>query len=237
MTHEKKSAHDTLSLPPGTSTVLAEILQSEEVVAGDGSCLPLRDNIPLLECLILQAWVREREPYRILEIGLAYGVSTLFLCDALTWQQGTIYHVIDPYQDRDWQSIGWLNLLRAGYADKIQFHKDTSDAVLPQLIAGGMRFDFVLIDGAHDAYQVQSDVEYAEKLLAPGGVIALDDIQLPAVQAAVDSLPRRGFQQLPVPAPYDRSRPVRLRRLNNSHLSRVVAFQHCIDSRSGETGK
>lgn len=201
------------------------MLQQAEVIAADGSRLPLRDNIPVLECLILQAWVRGHKPNRLLEIGLGYGVSTLFLCDALTWQKGAIYHIIDPYQDRDWHSIGWLNLVRAGYADRVQIHKDLSGTVLPQLYADEIRFDFILVDGSHDAQQVRDDVGYGVELLAPGGIIALDDIQLPAVQTAVAKLTRRGLQQLSIPSPLDKSIPVRLRQMNHTPPSRVVALQ------------
>lgn len=217
--------------PETSNAILAEILQQNKVTAVDGSKVPLRDHIPELECRILQAWVQAQMPHRILEIGLAYGISTLFLCDVLNWQSGRIvYHVIDPYQERDWQSIGWFNLIRAGYAPSIELHKETSSAALPALLAAGMQFDFALIDGSHEATQVQHDVEYTHHLIVPGGIIALDDIQLAAVQAAVLYLTRLGYQQLTIPEPFLHSHPIRVRRMSRIHPSRVVAFRKTTDS-------
>lgn len=213
-------------LPVGTNAVLAEMLNSGHVTCADGRRLPLHSHVPLLECRILQEWVKVIQPRRVLEIGLAYAVSTLFLCDTLDWDREITYHVVDPYQERDWQSIGWLNLVRAGYADSIHLHTEVSSVVLPQFRQAAMQFDFVLIDGSHKLQEVCSDVEHAKHLLAHGGVIALDDIHLSSVQAAVEYLIEQGFQQLPVPKVFDQSLPVRLRRMNNTYPSRVVAFHH-----------
>lgn len=213
-------------LPAGTNAVLADMLNSGHVTCADGSRLPLHSHVPLLECRILQEWVKVIQPRRLLEIGLAYAVSTLFVCDMLDWDQTIAYHVIDPYQARDWQSIGWLNLVRAGYAETVHLHTEKSSAVLPQFRAADLQFDFVLIDGSHKLQEVCSDVEHATHLLAPGGVIALDDIHLASVQTAVAHLLEEGFQQLPIPKVFDQSLPVRLRRMSNTYPSRVVAFHH-----------
>jgi hypothetical protein len=57
--------------------------------------------------------------------------------------------------------------------------------VLPRLIADGARFDFAFVDGNHQFDGVFVDLFYLGRLVEPGGVVFLDDYQLPGVRRAV----------------------------------------------------
>ncbi|MCP4937425.1 MAG: class I SAM-dependent methyltransferase [bacterium] len=213
-------------LPADTNPVLVEILQSKQVQTESGDGLPLHSHIPLLECCILQEWVKSVRPRRVLEIGFAYGISTMFLCDVLDWQTTEEYHVLDPHQARDWHHIGLLNLQRAGYGDKVQWHEKASIDILPRFISTGMLFDFILVDGSHQAPQVRLDAEQCDQLLSADGIIAFDDIQLPAVATAVSFLIReRAYTQLPIPDLLANALPIRIRRMNQVPVSRVVVLK------------
>ena len=97
------------------NTTLKTILATNQVIGPDGSRLPLHSGISPKACQLMQAWIAEHGPKRLLEIGLAYGVSSLFICDAIADWQDVGYHIIDPFQHRDWQSIGLRNLDQAGF--------------------------------------------------------------------------------------------------------------------------
>ena len=205
---------------------LAGILTRGKVRAADGEEVPLHSHIPLLECQIIQAWLREYQPQRLLEIGMAYAISTLAICEAIAWHRVRYYHVIDPFQRSAWRSIGLLNLEEAGYANAITWHEATSEEALPKLLHAEMRFDFALIDGSHEEVDVLRDARDVHALLEENGVVVFDDIQLPGVMAGVEYLKTHlGYVQLALPEPFLHSIPVRVRRLNQVPESRVVGLR------------
>src|SRR5687768_8657827 len=65
---------------------------------------------------LLQRAVRDIRPAVSLEIGLAYGVSTLFICDAIqSLPSPGVHIVLDPFQHGKWQGIGLRNIAEAGF--------------------------------------------------------------------------------------------------------------------------
>jgi predicted O-methyltransferase YrrM len=117
-----------------------------------------------------------------LEVGMAYGLSTLAICQALE-DRGIGSHIaIDPMQHRDWNAIGLLNIKRAGLENRVRFFEASSDEVLPQLVVAGEKIDFAFIDGMHLFDYTLVDFYYIDKLLTVGGYVVFDDIGMPAVR-------------------------------------------------------
>jgi hypothetical protein len=56
---------------------------------------------------------------------------------------------------------------------------------LPSLLASVLKVQFVLIDGWHTFDQVLLDFFYVDKLLEDGGIVAFDDVVMPAINRAV----------------------------------------------------
>lgn len=179
-------------------SVLGQMLDSQQVVARDGSTIPLNSQISREEGAALQRLIRASKPRVSLEVGLAYGVSALYICEALAEAGGTKHIVIDPYQ-RGAESIdfvagsdhtmrvgfdglGLLNLERAGYAGLVEFHGEPSFRVLPALERSGQRIDFAFIDGWHTFDYAMIDFFYVDRLLNVGGLLVLDDTVYPALQ-------------------------------------------------------
>lgn len=57
---------------------------------------------------------------------------------------------------------------------------------MPRLLAEGRRFDFAFLDGNHRFEGVFLDLIYSGRLLKEGGIVFVDDTQLPGVRRAVD---------------------------------------------------
>lgn len=185
--------------------VLADILESGHVTADNGVRLPVHSQIPRGEGDALTALVEQVAPTRSVEIGLAYGVSSLFICDALAAVGAERHWVVDPLQfgqrggDRDmvfegaqwqdldwspetgWRGIGLANLRRAGFGDLVEHLNAPSHLALPPLIEAGERIDFAFIDGWHTFDYVLADFFLIDMLLNEGGVIAFDDASNPAI--------------------------------------------------------
>lgn len=72
----------------------------------------------------------------------------------------------------------------------VQFRVGSSHETLPPLEADGVELDLVLVDGSHAFPLPMLDWFYAGSLLRRGGVLMVDDLELPAVRVLLDYLQR-----------------------------------------------
>jgi predicted O-methyltransferase YrrM len=177
-------------LPGGAADVnpvLEEILRTGRVATPAGGSVALWSNVSPGAGAFLQGLVERVQPEQCLEVGLAQGLSALYLCDALE-KAGRGRHIaIDPNQHGgawgdSWEGAGLHSLERAGYAERVEFHGEPSFRVLPRLEAEGLRLDLAFIDGWHTFDFSLVDFFYIDRMLRPGGVVAIDDAQWPSVR-------------------------------------------------------
>jgi predicted O-methyltransferase YrrM len=175
------------------NTVLERILSTQTVTDG-AVTLPLRHpdfpSLPVAldapEGAFLTEIIRRVRPEASIEIGMAYGVSTLFICDALRQLGHPVAHTaIDPYQSTQWRGIGLSNVRAAGFADMVTLIEEPSEFVLPRLAQLGQSVDFAFVDGWHTFDQVISEFFYLDRMLRPGGVIAFDDADRRSVNRVI----------------------------------------------------
>lgn len=187
--------------------VLAEMLQTGVVVSESGKTHRIHSHIPLKEGVFLQELVAKVKPKVSLEVGLAYGVSTLFICDALAQLPNPRHIVIDPHQlqpsstHMSFEGLGLQTLRKAGYEHLIEFHGAPSYLALPELVSKGTKVDFAFIDGWHTFDYAFMDFFYVDLLLNPGGVVVIDDTDFPSVwkvcRFIVTNLPYSVVGQVP----------------------------------------
>ena len=140
--------------------------------------------------MALREWVRKEHALRTLETGLGYAISTLFICEGLLENGTDGRHVAaDPYQFRGlpmhqttYGGVGLQILEDAGVRDLVEFHTEESQIVLPRLLADGRRFDLAFLDGNHRFEGIFLDLVYSGRLLEEGGIVFVDDTQLPGVR-------------------------------------------------------
>jgi predicted O-methyltransferase YrrM len=121
---------------------------------------------------------------RTIEVGLALGVSALFLCMAVVERDGG--HVaVDPFQESSWNGAGLRTLREAGVNELVEVIQEESQLALPRLVAGGRRFDFAFVDGDHRFEGVFLDLYFMTRLVRPGGLVVVDDTWMPAVRLAL----------------------------------------------------
>ena len=134
----------------------------------------------------LRSWVTREAATRTIEVGLGYGISALFICEGLlaNGDADARHVVIDPHQDTRFADCGLQFLDDAGIAGMVEFQAGESQAVLPRFLAEGRRFDLAFVDGNHRFDGVFVDLVYLGRLVRAGGVVFVDDYQLPAVARA-----------------------------------------------------
>jgi hypothetical protein len=108
--------------------LIVQLLASRIVTADDGQAYPLQYNISLEEGTLLQRVITEIKPTVTLEVGMAYAISTLFICDALMDIGGSAHHhAIDPLQREHYRDIGVSHIRQGGYAAMITLHREGSE--------------------------------------------------------------------------------------------------------------
>ena len=133
----------------------------------------------------LEAWVRRHAATRTIEVGLGYGIAALFICAGLSDAgAGAAHLAIDPHQATRFAGCGLQVIAEAGLADLVELLEERSEIALPRLLAEHRTFDFAFVDGNHRFDGVFLDLIYLGRLLRPGGVVFVDDHQLPAVARA-----------------------------------------------------
>ena len=135
----------------------------------------------------LRGWVLRESASQTIEVGLGYGISTLYTCEALSMstEPAPRHLAIDPHQANRFSNCGLQFLDEAGVRHMVDHHSRESQIVLPRLVESGRRFDLAFIDGNHRFDGVFLDLVYLGRLVRPGGIIFADDFQLPSVAKAV----------------------------------------------------
>ncbi len=168
--------------------VLAEMYRTGRVTLPDGSSAPtLEHGLPQEEGKELYDLVRAYRPGITLEVGMAHGKSTLWICQALA-DNGKGRHIaMDPWQDNypGGPSPGLWNLEQAGLRHLVEFHLDSSHRVLPALELRGQQIDFAFIDGFHTFDHTLTDFFLIDKMLTLDGLIVFDDVSWPSVRKVV----------------------------------------------------
>ncbi|HKR64505.1 MAG TPA: class I SAM-dependent methyltransferase [Thermoanaerobaculia bacterium] len=151
----------------------------------DGSHIRVNSSITYDDCLLVERMIQKTAATSAIEVGMAFGISSLAIASSLLRRDETRYVVIDPHQSHGWKNAGVHLLRRAGLADMVQLIEEPSQLVLPRLAAQGERFDFVFIDGWHTFDHALVDFFFCDMLLNPGGVMMLDDVGYPAIDRVV----------------------------------------------------
>lgn len=162
--------------------IIEEIYQNGYCIAEDGTRFDLWSAISQQEGQFIASIVRDLKPTVSVEIGMALGLSTLFITDALANQTQKNHIVIDPNQYEEYQWLGLQNVQKAGFDNFVTHHNMYSYEMLPQLLASGVRADFAFIDGNHLFDHAFLDFFYLDMMLNVGGVIVFDDSNWPAVR-------------------------------------------------------
>lgn len=144
-------------------------------------------NIPPLEIIF-----NEIKPKKILEIGSFEGRSTKFFIEmSAKYTDELEIHCIDSWEGGQEHVNKWdmssveqtfehninLVLSQATNSVKVMKYKGYSHERMIELLAKGYSnyFDFIYIDGSHEAPDVLFDALLAHRLVKVGGVIAFDD--------------------------------------------------------------
>jgi hypothetical protein len=104
---------------------------------------------PFTQGYALYSLAVEEKLAETLEVGLAYGGSALFLCEAHRTMGHGRHTAIDPFEATYFggEALRWVEA--AGLTSVFRWIEARSDTALPALRSSGDRFDLVYLDGSH----------------------------------------------------------------------------------------
>jgi predicted O-methyltransferase YrrM len=180
---------------PGRGAAIRQVRHVIERLVRDGTAVARSDQslhslfpvaITAADGESLGGWVTRAGAVQTIEIGLGYGISALFIGEALLSSgDADARHVaLDPYQATRFADCGLQFLDEAGLGTLMEFHAEESQIALPRFLTEGRTFDLAFVDGNHRFEGVFLDLVYLGRLVRAGGIVFLDDYQLPAVARA-----------------------------------------------------
>jgi len=171
----------------GLREVIERLVRDGTAVArSDGSVHQIFPvGIGIVEGEALRDWIVREGATRTIEVGLGYGIAALFACEGLLANSENARHVVvDPCQRTRFADCGLQFLDEAGVSELVEFHAEESQIALPRFLSKGRTFDLAFVDGNHRFDCVFLDLVYLGRLVRGGGVVFVDDFQLPSVARA-----------------------------------------------------
>ena len=167
--------------------------------AGENPRSAFPATLPREDGLLLSRVATETDAKSVLEVGMAFGVSTLFLFDSPGADERRVTS-IDPFQPSWFDNIGVLNVARAGFAERHECFEAPSHSAMPRLLDAGQQYDLIFLDGNHRFEHTLVDFHFAFRLAPVGGHILFHDVWLPSVRKVLTYILRSDIAVEPAPA-------------------------------------
>ena len=170
---------------------IQNIIQSK-IMSTLNNTTKLHSNVNAREGNLLSTIIKDHKHSKILEIGMAYGISSMYMLMAL--EDNKLQHnlpsvsltSIDPNQSTQWKSIGVDNVTALKMPHYHTLIEEVSEIALPMLWKESRQYDLVFIDGFHTFDNTLIDVYFAVRLVNMFGFIIIDDIQHPGVKNVIE---------------------------------------------------
>ncbi len=167
------------------NAIIRNMYKSRAVIDAQGNEIKYSSGISPQEGWHLYTLVKENNIRLALEVGMAFGTSALYICQAMADSGGkpaaegkpAKLISVDPFQRTQWKGVGLLNVERAGLSQYHGIIEKSSTIALPALVDSGKKFDMVFVDGMHLFDYTLIDVFYACELLRVGGLVVIDDVR------------------------------------------------------------
>jgi len=143
---------------------------------------------------------RELKPKKTIEIGLAYGYSTIYILAALHANGSGTHVALDPFQNRH-NDIGLRQPEKVGMELSFQHIREKSVPALADFGRRGESFEFIFVDGNHRFDDALVDFTLSAEVCPLNGHIVLDDMWMASIQRAASFIRKNRIDFVEVPTP------------------------------------
>jgi hypothetical protein len=156
--------------------VLSE-LKAKRVKVGPASFKGWNDGDP---GLVRAIWclTRHLQPNKVVETGVAHGVTSRFILEALELNSiGHLWSIDRPPLERVWHNeIGMA--VDGRFPGRWSYIRGSSARRLPKLLSALNQIDLFIHDSMHSEHNVRFETDRAWAVLRPGGAMVIDDIDI-----------------------------------------------------------
>jgi predicted O-methyltransferase YrrM len=147
------------------------------------------------ECRVLATFVEAVRPRRCFIIGNAFGLSSVLIAKLMESNGGLSVETLDNQSEGDGERLaGIADALRRRLQCRLLVnHKGRSPEDVPA-IAGGDKYDFILIDGLHRHPQVTHDFLGVLPIASEDAVLWWHDYWMPGIPQSVDKAMNEGMR-------------------------------------------
>jgi hypothetical protein len=128
--------------------------------------------------LVRAIWclTRHLRPKKVIETGVAHGVTSRFILEALNRNgEGHLWSIDRPPLDRFWrQQVGMA--IGDRYSDRWSYVRGSSRRRLPGLLSRLGQIDLFIHDSLHSERNVRFELDRAWAALRPNGALVVDDV-------------------------------------------------------------
>jgi hypothetical protein len=120
--------------------------------------------------------VRHLRPKNVIETGVAHGVTSRFILEALERSgSGHLWSIDLPPIEKDWQKQVGL-AVTGRHLKQWTYIKGSSRSRLPKLLSQLGQIDLFIHDSLHSERNVRFELDRAWANLRPGGALVVDDV-------------------------------------------------------------
>jgi predicted O-methyltransferase YrrM len=185
------------------SSVLRSMYSGQPQTGSDGQKHELRPDtrISVEEGVSLCRLCRDIRAERTMEIGCAYGFSTLYFLAAISSNPAATHTAIDPYENNGWAGIAVQNARAMGMDKSFRLIEETSFLAVPRMISDGTQYDVIFIDGNHRFDDTLVEFTLCGLTCKMGGYILFDDMWMPSIRKTVSFVRRnrKDFSEVAMP--------------------------------------
>lgn len=120
--------------------------------------------------------MRHLKPQKVVETGVAHGVTSRFILEALEQNgSGHLYSIDRPPLERDWRAQVGVAVGQR-HANRWTYIEGSSRRRLPELLSGLGEVDLFIHDSLHSERNVRFELDRTWAVLQPGGAMVVDDV-------------------------------------------------------------
>ncbi len=172
---------------------LEKIFATKTIEGPGGKVAEMHSNTSREQGLFLQQIFDKIKPRKSIEVGFAYGISSMFILEKHreAGNDPKCHLIIEPFP---WGGVAEYNIEKEKLTEFADIRYDLSDKILPGLYLQNHRIQFAYIDTTKVFDTVLQDFYFIDKMLDVNGVVIFDDCGAgcPGVQRVarfVNSLP------------------------------------------------
>ncbi len=157
-----------------------KVIERGWVPSENGERLPIFGSVDPAEAHVLGNLILESNAKTAIETGIARGISSLAIAQALKETGGKLIG-FDPCQDSEHQNAALALLREYSLENILDLRREPAQSGITK-INSEQKIDFAFVDDIHNFHYRFTTFFHLDKILGVGGILAFHDLWLPSMK-------------------------------------------------------